>query len=276
MTVPLPRRFRLSRTRRRSGAAAAGDRGVPLLEGEPLERERPRGRESELAFGRIEVEDVSFRYPGRARPALARVSLRAEPGETLQVEGLSSAARSTLARLLVRLYDPDAGAVRLDGVDLRRLAPETVQANIGSLRPEQPLSDTTLWENITRGCHGATRQQVVAAAGATGVDELAALRPEGCDAAVGPGGSALSREQRQRVRLARALLCDTPVVVLHDPFDGLDETEARRLLPALRALCRGRTAILISDHPLAHEIASRTVTASDGRSLTLEQPSDPA
>jgi ATP-binding cassette, subfamily B, bacterial len=251
-------------------AAAAAERVLELLDREPLVCDRPGAKRLERATGEVELEDVTFRYPGTVRPALDGVSLRVEPGETLLVVGPSGAGKSTLARLLVRLYDPDQGAVRLDGVDLRELSLETVRANVGTLLQEQLLFDATLWENITYGRPDATQEEVVAIACATGVAELAAVLPDGSRAPLGQRGRALSGGQRQRVGLARTLLRDAPVVVLDEPFSGLDDSGARQLLPALRALCRDRTTILISHHSLAAELATRTVAVTEGRLAPVE------
>lgn len=246
-------------------AAAAAERVLELLDREPLVDDRPGARRLERARGELDLVDVTFRYPGTRRPALAGVSLHVDPGETLVVVGPSGAGKSTLGNLLVRLYDPGKGAVRLDGVDLRNLTLESVRDNVGSLLQEQLLFDATLRENVAYGTPGATEEELVAVSRATGLDAVAAALPQGYDTPVGQRGRALSGGQRQRVGLARTLLRDTPVVVLDEPFSGLDEVGARRLLPALRAFCDGRTAIVISHDPIAGELADRVVEVAHGR-----------
>jgi ATP-binding cassette, subfamily B, bacterial len=246
-------------------AAAAAERVLELLDRPPLIAERPGATRLTRVRGELELDDVSFRYPGSARSALAGVSLHVEPGETLVITGASGAGKSTLARLLVRLYDPDEGAVRLDGVDLRDLTLESLRANVGSLLQEQLLFDATIRENVAYGRPHATEEELLAVSRATGLDEFAAALPKGYDTPVGQRGRALSGGQRQRVALARTLLRDTPVVVLDEPFSGLDDAGARRLLPPLQRFCRGRTTILISHHPLAGELADSVVEVADGR-----------
>jgi ATP-binding cassette subfamily B protein len=246
-------------------AAAAAERVLELLDREPLVAERPRTRRLARARGALELDDVGFSYPGTAHPALEGISLQVEPGETVVVAGPSGAGKSTLARLLVRLYDPQRGAVRLDGIDLRDLTLESVRANIGSLLQEQLLFDATVRENVAYGRPGATEDELVAVSRATGLDELVAAFPDGYNTTVGQRGRALSGGQRQRVALARTLLRDTPVVVLDEPFTGLDDAAVGRLLPALRAFCHGRTTILISHHLAAGELADRTVELAGAR-----------
>jgi ATP-binding cassette, subfamily B, bacterial len=246
-------------------ASAAAERVLELLDREPLVDDRPGAKRLERARGELDLDGVTFRYPGTVRPALEGVSLHLEAGETLVVTGPSGAGKSTLARLLVRLYDPDEGEVRLDGIDLREIALESVRANVGSLLQEQLLFDATVRENVAYGRPGATEQELLAVSRATGLDEVVAALPDGYDTPVGQRGRALSGGQRQRVALARTLLRNTPVVLLDEPFSGLDEAGARRLLPALAAFCDGRTAIIISHDPIAGELADRVLEVAHGR-----------
>jgi ATP-binding cassette subfamily B protein len=251
-------------------ASAAAERVLELLDRDPLVRERPGAKRLGRARGELELDDVSFRYPGAEGPALTGVSLHVAAGETLLVAGPSGAGKSTLARLLVRLYEPDTGAVRLDGIDLRDLALDSVRANVASQLQEQLLFDTSFRENVGYGRPEATEAEILAVCRATGLDELAARLPSGYDTPVGQRGRALSGGQRQRVALARTMLRDTPVVILDEPFSGLDDAAARRLLPALETFCRGRTVIVISHHPIAAALADRAIEVRAGRLTPLD------
>jgi ATP-binding cassette, subfamily B, bacterial len=246
-------------------AAAAAERVLELLDREPLVADRPGAKRLERARGELDLDGVTFRYPGAVRPAIEGVSLHLEAGETLVLTGPSGSGKSTIARLLVRLYDPDEGSVRLDDVDLRELALESVRANVGLLLQEQLLFDATVRVNVAYGRPGATEQELLAVSRATGLDEVTAELPNGYDTHVGQRGRALSGGQRQRVALARTLLRDTPIVVLDEPFSGLDEAGARRLLPALAEFCDGRTAIVISHDPIAGELGDRVFEVAHGR-----------
>jgi len=246
-------------------ASAAAERVLELLDREPLVTERPNARRLERARGELELDGVSFRYPASERPVLDGVSLHVEPGETLLIRAPSGAGKSTLARLLVRLYDPDVGTVRLDGIDLRDLTLESVRANIGALLQEQLLFDATVRDNVAYARPGATDEEVLAASRAAGLDEVVARLPQGYATPVGQRGRALSGGQRQRVALARTLLRDTPVVVLDEPFTGLDTAAAMRVLVALRGFSRDRTTIVISHDPIAAELADRALTLDGGQ-----------
>jgi ATP-binding cassette subfamily B protein len=246
-------------------AAAAAERVLELLDRAPLVQERPDARGLDRARGEIELAEVTFRYPGTGEPALERFSLHVHPGETVVVRGASGAGKSTLARLLVRLYDPDDGAVRLDGVDLRQLTLASIRANIASLLQEQLLFDASVRDNLVYARPDASEEELLAVSRALDLDELAAALPHGYDTPVGQRGRALSGGQRQRVGLARTLLRRSPVVVLDEPFSGLDEAGLRRLLPALRTSLQDRTAVLVSHDPIAAELADRVVEVVDGR-----------
>jgi ATP-binding cassette, subfamily B, bacterial len=239
-------------------ASAAAERVLELLEREPLVQECAGARRLLHARGELELEDVAFRYPGAERAALEGVSLGVAAGDTLLVTGASGAGKSTLARLLVRLYDPDAGAVRLDGSDLRALTLESVRTNVALLLQEQLLFDATVRENLVYAQPDATEEKLAEAARSAGLEHP-------LDVVIGQRGRALSGGQRQRIAIARTLVRDAPVLVLDEPFAGLDEAAARRLLPALRTASRGRTTILISHHPLARSLATRMIELDAGR-----------
>jgi ATP-binding cassette subfamily B protein len=246
-------------------ASAAAERVLELLDREPLVTERPDAQRLERARGELELDGVAFRYPESEHPVLDGVSLHVEPGETVLISAPSGAGKSTLARLLVRLYDPDEGAVTLDGIDLRDLTLASVRGNIGALLQEQLLFDASVRDNVAYARPHATDEEVLAASRAAGLDEVVAGLPQGYDTPVGQRGRALSGGQRQRVALARTLLRDTPVVVLDEPFAGLDGAAAVRVLAALREFSCDRSTILISHDPIAAELADRVLTLDRGR-----------
>ena len=240
-------------------ASAGGERVLELLDHPPLVRERPGARRLGRAHGELELSRVEFSYPGGAEPVLAGLSLRVSPGEVVAISGPSGVGKSTLARLLVRAADPDAGSVRLDGIDLRELDLASVRANVALLHQETLLFDASVRHNIALGRPAAGPDQIEAAARAAGAHDFIAALPEGYDTRVGQRGRRLSGGQRRRIEIARTLLRDAPVVVLDEPSTGLDADGVARLAGPLRALLAGRSAVLISHDPQLLAFADRVV-----------------
>jgi len=248
-------------------AAAAAERVLELLDEQPAIAERPGARRLGLGRGLVELERVTFAYPGRSRPALDRVSLRVEPGETLAVVGPSGAGKSTVAKLLLRFHDPDGGVLRLDGHDLRDLTLRSLRDNVAWLPQETLLFDGTIAENVAYGRARASSEEVLAAARRAGLDTVARTLPQGLDTRVGQKGRKLSGGQRQRIGIARAILRDASVLVLDEPTSGLDGEAAKELLAALRGLAGQRTTIVISHDLLLARDADRVAVLDAGRLL---------
>jgi ABC-type multidrug transport system fused ATPase/permease subunit len=246
-------------------AAAGAERVIELLDEEPRVTDREGAEAMGRARGGLELEDVTFRHPGAPRPALDRVSLRVEPGETVALVGPSGAGKSTLVRMLLRLHDPDSGVVRLDGRDVREVTMASLRDNLAVLMQETPVLQATARENIAMGRPAATDAEIREAARAAGADGFLEALPEGYDTMLDARGRNLSGGQRQRVAIARALVRDAPVLVLDEPSAGLDELTRRRLAGALRRLMEGRTAIVVSHDLQAARAADRIVVLEDGR-----------
>jgi ATP-binding cassette, subfamily B, bacterial len=217
------------------------------------------------ARGEVDLRGVRFRYPGAARDAVSGVDLAVAPGETVALAGASGAGKSTLARLLLRFDDPGEGAVLLDGHDLRDLTLSSLRANVGLLLQETLLPDVTVREAIAQGRPGASDAEIEAAARAAGAHEFVIGLPDGYDTRLGQRGRTLSGGQRQRLAIARALVRDTPVLVLDEPTTGLDADAKAALLGPLRALAAGRTTIVVSHDPDVLAWADRVVRLEDGR-----------
>lgn len=216
--------------------------------------------------GEVSMSAVQFAYPGRPDlPALKGFSLTVRPGETVALVGPSGAGKSTVFRLLLRFYDPQAGVVSVDGVDVRAADPVAVRSRFALVSQEAPLFSGSASENIRFGRELASDEEVRAAA-----DEAQALGfvealPEGFDTPLGERGKSLSGGQRQRMAIARALVRDAPILLLDEATSALDAENERLVQAALDQAMQGRTTIVIA-HRLATVLrADRIVVMEDGR-----------
>lgn len=248
-------------------ASASAERIIELLDQRPQVVESADARRIGRARGEVEFESVSFRYPGTPALALSEVSFHVSPGETLALVGASGAGKSTAAKLLLRFYDPDRGAVRLDGTDLTELALSDVRESLAVVLQETLVFHGTVRENIAYGRPGATDAEIVAAARAADAHDFIRLLPDGYDTMVGQRGRTLSGGQRQRLAIARAVIRDAPVLLLDEPTTGLDARSGLRVMDPLRRLMAGRTTVVISHNLLTVRDATRIVVLDHGRVL---------
>ena len=227
-------------------------------------------REITRTAGRIELDSVVFRYRDDRPPALRNVSLVIEPGETLALVGPSGAGKSTLANLLPRFFDPLAGAVRLDGVDLRELTLASLRRQVALVSQEIVLFNDTVAANIAYGgLESASRELIRRAAEAAYVTDFVEDLPEGLDSVVGENGLDLSGGQRQRLALARAFLKDAPVLILDEATSALDAPSEQRVRAALSRLREGRTTLVIAHRPSTIEMADRVAVMQEGRLVAV-------
>lgn len=225
-------------------AAAGAARVFEVLDERRVAEIRHARPRHDRARGVVSVEGVRFSY-GPGSQALTRVDLCAEPGKTVALVGPTGAGKSTVASLILRLYDPDAGRITLDGKDVRHLALDWLRDQIGFVPQEPLLFPDSLMENIRYGRLEATDQEVLAAARAANLHELID-GPEGLGLRVGDRGVTLSGGQRQRVAIARAMLKNAPVLVLDEPTSALDAATEVEVMEALERLGADRTCIVIA------------------------------
>jgi ABC-type multidrug transport system fused ATPase/permease subunit len=226
-------------------AVAALDKITEVLEQEPEVRDEPGAGDLGQIKGRVHFDGVRFGY-GRGPEVLHGIELDVPPGTTVALVGHTGAGKSTIAKLLARFYDPTAGAITIDGVDLRSVRQESLRAQLGIVPQEGFLFAGTVAENIAFGRPGATLDEVRAAARAVGADELISGLENGYDTELGERGFRLSLGQRQLVAFARALLADPRILILDEATSSVDIGTERTIERALRHLLHGRTAFIIA------------------------------
>jgi PrtD family type I secretion system ABC transporter len=216
--------------------------------------------------GELTVENMNYGVPGSGRLLLAAVNFRITPGEFLGIIGPSGAGKSTLARLLVGVYQPMNGAVRLDGSDVFGWSRAEFGGYVGYLPQDTELFAGSVRDNIARFMDDVTDDEVIAAAQAASVHELIVRLPNGYDTELGPNGVVLSAGQRQRVGLARAMLRDPALIVLDEPNANLDAQGEEALMTALKAMkLRSQTVVVVSHKPSMLVGADKLLVLRDGR-----------
>jgi ABC-type multidrug transport system fused ATPase/permease subunit len=245
-------------------ASASAERIIEFLDQQPLVHDPVYPVMLERARGALVFEGVSFHYPHTARDALSHISLQVEPGQTLALVGPSGAGKSTLAKLLLRFYDPSAGRILLDGIDLRDLRLYTLRQNIAVLLQETLVFDGTIQDNIAFGKPGASDREIIEAAKAADAHEFIMGLPDGYETRVGQKGRRLSGGQRQRLAIARAMIRDAPILILDEPTTSLDAESGQRILGPLQRLMAGRTTLIISHNLLTVQEADAIVVLEEG------------
>ncbi len=243
---------------------ASAERAFALLDQQPDVPERPDARPLERARGMIEFRGVSFGY-GPDLPVLHDVSFVVQPGTRLGIVGATGAGKTTLINLLTRFYDPTAGQILLDGVDLRDYRLADLRRQFAVVLQEAVLFSVGVAENIAYADPGAPPTQIVAAARAANAHEFIERLPQRYDTAVGERGMQLSGGQRQRIALARAFLKDAPLLILDEPTSAVDVRTEAAILEAMDRLMRGRTSFLITHRESALAACDARMHLEGGR-----------
>jgi len=248
-------------------AAGATERLMELLATEP----QIRAPASPLSLpepprGEIRFDQVSFHYPSRPDVmALADFSLEVKPGETVALVGPSGAGKSTVLQLLLRYYDADAGAISLDGIELRRADPRALRARIALVPQDPVIFAASVRENVRYGRPAASDAEVDAASAAAYASEFIERLPEGVDSFLGERGVRLSGGQRQRLSIARALLADRAVLLLDEATSSLDAASEHYVQMALARLMQNRTTLVVAHRLATVQNADRIVVMDEGR-----------
>ena len=245
-------------------ARAGVERIFQLLDLEPAITDGPDAVDLPRGPGRIDVCDVTFAYR-RGPPVLSGLDLHVAAGERVALVGPSGSGKSTLSLLVSRFYDPDEGAVLIDGHDVRTVTRHSLRSQVGTVFEESFLFSESVRDNIAYGRPEATEAEIEAAARAAGAHDFILALPRGYDTVVGERGLTLSGGQRQRVALARALLTDPRVLVLDDATSAVDARTEEAIHDALREVTAGRTTLLVAHRRSTLHLADRVVLLDGGR-----------
>jgi ATP-binding cassette subfamily B protein len=272
-------------TGRLAKAAAAGERVLDLLDRPTGGQDAPGAKPAPKFEGQISFEDVTFAYDGSApsaepelsrgiqsegtvapppgRPVLERLSLEIPAGCRAAIVGPSGVGKSTIAGLLMRLYDPQDGRILIDGRDVRDYTLASLRAQLGVVLQESLLFATSVRENIRDGRPGANDGEVEAAAKLANAHEFVSALPQGYETVLGERGVTLSGGQRQRLAIARTAVREAPILLLDEPTTGLDEENQRGVIDALDRVAGGRTTVLIT-HDLTMACRADVIFYLDG------------
>ena len=232
-----------------SKAMVGYERIQEVLEIESRVRDEPRARTAPKLKGQIEFAQVSFNYGGdQEKPVLKDISFKIEAGQVAAIVGPSGTGKTTLVGLIPRFYDPVSGHVEIDGTDIRRYRLKSLRDQISFVLQDTLLFRATIWENIAYGKPGASPKEIKRAAELANARQFIEEMPEGYDTMVGERGVTLSGGQRQRIAIARAVIRDTPILILDEPTVGLDAASEQSVLEALDKLMKGRTSVVIAHH----------------------------
>ena len=246
-------------------AVAAGGRIHRVLETEPrvVNAAHPVPLPVKENSGELRFEDVRFGY-GRGHPVLDRLDLLVEAGEAVALVGATASGKSTVARLVPRFYDAEAGVIRIDGVDVRDADLHAVRRAVGIVFEDTFLFTQSVRENIAFADPDTPMERVRWAARLAGADEFITQLPDGYDTLVGQHGYTLSGGQRQRIAIARAVLADPRILILDDATSSVDPTKEHEIRTALGEVMRGRTTVIIAHRPATIALADRVVLLDAG------------
>jgi ATP-binding cassette subfamily C protein LapB len=216
-------------------------------------------------LGEIEFKNVSFSYPGQQQSVLSKVSFKIKAGEKVAFIGRVGSGKSTMQRLILGLHQPTEGAILIDGIDMRQIDPAELRRAAGFVSQDVSLFYGTLKENIALGAPFADDQDIIAAAEIAGVAEFANRHPRGFDMSIGERGESLSGGQRQAVGIARAVLNDSPILLLDEPSSAMDHQSEDALKARLRKFTTGKTVVLVTHRTSLLELVDRLIVIDNGQ-----------
>jgi len=233
-----------------------------VLDSEPSVRDAPDAIELTSATGRIDFQNLTFRYANTVTDAVSNLNLQIEAGKTYALVGASGAGKSTILSLILRLYDPTSGAVKIDGHDLRSITQKSLREQLGLVTQETFLFHDTIFNNILFGRLHATPEEIYEAAKAAYAHDFIMAQPKGYETVIGDKGCLLSGGQQQRLAIARAILKNAPILLLDEATSSLDSESEKQIQKALAKLATGRTVIAIA-HRLSTVLSADQIIVMD-------------
>ena len=234
-----------------------------ILSADEVIREHPDATDPGRVNGAIAFENIAFGYDDETQ-VLRDVSFQIEPGQVVGIVGPTGSGKSTVLSLLPRFYDPNGGRILIDGNDVATFKLGALRAQVGFVLQETVLFRGTIRENIAYGHFGATDEEVVVAAKIANADEFISRMPHGYDTVVGERGDTLSGGQRQRIGIARAVIRNSPIMILDEPTAALDTESEHLVIDGLRKLMKGRTVIMIAHRLSTISEADKIIVLKDG------------
>jgi len=215
--------------------------------------------------GQMDVQKVSFKYPGQEGPALDGISFKVKPGEKIGILGRIGSGKSTIARLLIGLYEPAEGAVLMDGTDIRQIDPADLRRNVGYVSQDNYLFFGSVRDNIAFGAPHVDDATVLRAAYVSGVGDFLRTHPHGFDMQVGERGMALSGGQRQAIVIARAMLLDPPIILMDEPTSNMDNSTEALFKRRLEQILPGKTLLLVTHRSSLLSLVDRLIILDNGK-----------
>lgn len=247
-----------------SRAAAGAERIFELLDTKSDVQERPNAKELGRVRGEVLLEDLSFSYDGQTS-ILEGVTISAAPGERVAILGMTGSGKSTLVNLIPRFYDPTVGRVLIDGLDIREVTLDSLRQNIGMVMQETFLFSTTLKENIAYGRPHAKMEEITAAAKAAQIHDFIMSLPDKYETMVGERGVGLSGGQKQRIAIARALLLNSPILIMDESTSAVDVQTEHLIQEAMDRVMEGRTSFVIAQRLSTIMNADKVVVLDGGQ-----------
>jgi len=247
-------------------ASGASERIVELLGEVPAITAPDNPVPLDKADGRIDVENMTFSYPTRQdEKALNAINMSVMPGETVALVGPSGAGKTTMFQLLLRFYDPQSGQIKIDGIPITDLTPETLRQQFAFVQQATPLFSGSAMDNIRYGRAGASDEDVITAAKSAFAHDFIMKLPDGYQTDLGEKAMTLSGGQQQRIAIARAILRDAPVLLLDEATSALDAESERAVQNAFAALSKDRTTLVIAHRLATVKKADRIIVLEDGK-----------